>query len=100
MKKVIRQSKKDKNNKKYIIKWLTSNPKWVILISSREERRNADGQKNRQADKSGTSTYTACLGNRNSHRGNQNDYREHPVKDGEGKPPLPKKYHSLSVKSI
>lgn len=60
MKKVIRQSKKDKNNKKYIIKWLTSNPKWVILISSREERRNADGQKNRQAGEDCQITHTTC----------------------------------------
>lgn len=45
-----------------------------MLISSREERSNADGQKNRQVDKSGSSTYTTCLGNRNSHSRNKNDY--------------------------
>ena len=100
MKKVIRQSKKDKNNKKYIIKWLTSNPKWVILISSREERRNADGQKNRQADKSGTSTHSTCLRNWNSHSRNQNGNREYPIGFGEENLPYLEKYHSLSVKSI
>jgi hypothetical protein len=36
MKNIIRQSKKDGNNIKYIIKWLTSNPKWVILDVSNE----------------------------------------------------------------
>ena len=58
-----------------------------ILISSREERRNADGQKNRQADKSGSSTYSACTRNRNSHSSNQNDYREYLIKQGEGNLP-------------
>ena len=48
---------------------------------------NADGQKNRQADKSGSSTYTTCLGNWNSHSRNQNDYREHPIGYGEGNLP-------------
>lgn len=33
---VISQSKKDKNNKKYITKRLTSNSKWVILVSSKK----------------------------------------------------------------
>ena len=41
---------------------------------------NADGQKNRQADKSGTSTYTTCLRDWNSHSSNQNDYREYLIK--------------------
>ena len=73
---------------------------YVILISSREERRDTDGQENRQADKSGSSTHTTCLRNWNSHRRNQNDYREYPIGSGGGKPPLPKKYHSPSEKSI
>ena len=60
------------------------------MISSREERRNADGQKNRQADKSGSSTYTTCPRSWNSHRRNQNDYREYPIGSGGGNPPLPK----------
>lgn len=58
-----------------------------IIISSREERRNADGQKNRQADKSGSSTYTTCLGNRNSHSCCQNGYRKYPIGSGEGNLP-------------
>ena len=61
-----------------------------ILISSREERRNADGQKNRQADKSGQSTYTTCPRDWNSHSRHQNDNREYLIKNGGGKPPLPK----------
>nr|DAZ68849.1 MAG TPA: hypothetical protein [Caudoviricetes sp.] len=28
---IISQMKRYKNNKKHIIKWLTSNPKWVII---------------------------------------------------------------------
>ncbi len=38
---------------------------------------NADGQKNRQADKSGTSTYTTCLRDWNSHSRSKNDNREY-----------------------
>ena len=53
---------------------------------------NADGQENRQADKSGKSTYTTCPWNWNSHSSNQNDYREYPIRNGEGNLPLPKKY--------
>ena len=41
MKKVIRQSKEDGNNKKYITKRLTSNLKWVILDIINKERRKA-----------------------------------------------------------
>lgn len=48
---------------------------------------NADGQENRQADKSGTNTHTTCPRNWNSHRGNQNDYREYPIGSGEGNLP-------------
>ncbi|RKI36824.1 hypothetical protein D7V96_24585 [bacterium D16-59] len=48
MKTVIRQSKKDKNNKKYIIKWLTSNPKWVMLISSTREQNSQGGREYRK----------------------------------------------------
>ena len=53
------------------------------MILSREERRNADGQENRQADKSGKSTYPTCPRNWNSHSSNQNDCREHPIRNGE-----------------
>ena len=52
-----------------------------------KEGGNADGQKNRQADKSGSSTYSACTRNRNSHSSNQNDYREYLIKQGEGNLP-------------
>ena len=45
-----------------------------------KEGGNADGQENRQADKSGTSTYTTCLRDWNSHSSNQNDYREYLIK--------------------
>lgn len=41
---------------------------------------NADGQKNRQADKSSSRTYTTCLRDWNSHSSNQNDYREYLIK--------------------
>lgn len=58
-----------------------------IIVLSREERRYTDGQKNRQADKSGSSTYTTCLRNRNAPRSNQNDYREYPIRTGEGNLP-------------
>ncbi len=58
-----------------------------MIISSREERRNADGQENRQADKSGSSTYTTCLRNRNSDSSYQNDYWEYPIGSGEVKLP-------------
>ena len=84
---VISQSKKNKNNRKYIAKQLTSNPKLVIIILSREERRHADGQKNRQADKSGTGTYTTCLRNWNSHSRSQNGSREYQLKIGVGNLP-------------
>lgn len=41
---------------------------------------NADGQKNRQADKSGTSTYTTCLRDWNSHSRSKNGNREYLIK--------------------
>ena len=58
-----------------------------MIILSKEERRNADGQENRQADKSGTSTYTTCLRNWNSLRRHKDDYREYPIRNGEGNLP-------------
>lgn len=64
---------------------------YAILISSRKERRNTDGQENRQADKSGTSTYSTCLRNWNSHSSHQNDNREYPIGSGEGNLPYLKK---------
>ena len=60
-----------------------------IIIKKRKEE-NADGQKNRQADRSGSSTYTTCLRDWNSHRRNQNDYREYPIRSGEGNLPYSK----------
>lgn len=44
---------------------------------------SADGQKNRQADKSGTNTYTACTRNRNSHSRSKNGNREYLINQGE-----------------
>ena len=45
-----------------------------------KEGGKADGQKNRQADKSGSSTYSACTRDWNSHRSNQNGNREYLIK--------------------
>ena len=58
-----------------------------ILILSNERGGKADGEKIKRAEKSGNSTYPAHFRNWNAHRSNQNDYREHPIKGGEGKPP-------------
>ena len=58
-----------------------------MLILSREERRNADGQENRQADKSGKSTYTTCPRSWNPHSSHQNGDREYQLKSGEGNLP-------------
>ena len=60
---------------------------YSILISSREERRNADGQENRQAGEDCKVTHTTCLRDWNSHSSNQNDYREYPIGSGEGNLP-------------
>ena len=35
-------------------------------------------------------TYTTCLRDWNSHRRNQNDYREYPIRSGEGNLPYSK----------
>ena len=64
-----------------------------------KEGGNADGQKNRQADKSGSSTYTTCLRDWNSHSSNQNDCREYPIATGEGTPPV-KIYHISIAESM
>lgn len=39
-----------------------------------KEGGNADGEKNKRAEKSDIGTYPARFGNRYSHSGNQNDY--------------------------
>lgn len=45
-----------------------------------KEGGNADGQENRQADKSGSSTYTACHRDWNSHSRGKNGNREYLIK--------------------
>lgn len=52
-----------------------------------ERRWKKGGQENRQTDKSGSSTYTACLRNRNTHRRHKNDSRKRSVTLRGGNPP-------------
>ena len=51
---------------------------------------NADGQKNKRAEKSGISTHSAHVRNRNPHSSNQNGYREYPISNRGEKSPLRK----------
>lgn len=45
-----------------------------------KEGGTADGQKNRQVNKSGTSTYTTCLRDWNSHSSSKDGNREYLIK--------------------
>ena len=56
---------------------------------------NADGEKNKRAEKSDFGTCSARFRNWNSYSCNQNDYREYPIGKGEGN--LPNKSITNSV---